>query len=214
MVNQVSEQPTSKEPVLADYLARWSTVNVVAHEQERSAREDHATALIAWLRAELEHREKYWAQFDHYPKGSAHEPCPDCDPYCHCFKPVESMDSDLVCGNCGKPFHEAQRASQPPSLLREVAAIAYDTSKAAEDRIRDIQDLWEGATAPPSAWQPIETAPKNRRFLAANDNGNVYACRWGDGANIWQDDAGQWRDPKSWTELPTYSVPTKSGDPK
>jgi hypothetical protein len=43
----------------------------------------------------------------------------------------------------------ALRASQPPSLLREVAAIAYDTSKAAEDRIRDIQDLWEGATAPP-----------------------------------------------------------------
>jgi hypothetical protein len=44
-----------------------------------------------------------------------------------------------------KPLYE--RPAQPPSLLREVAAIAYDTSKAAEDRIRDIQDLWEGATA-------------------------------------------------------------------
>lgn len=44
-----------------------------------------------------------------------------------------------------KPLYE--RPAQPPALLRELAAIAYDTSKAAEDRIRDIQELWEGATA-------------------------------------------------------------------
>lgn len=45
--------PASNEPVFSDYLARWATVNVVAHEQERSAREDYATALIAWQRAEI-----------------------------------------------------------------------------------------------------------------------------------------------------------------
>jgi hypothetical protein len=69
-------------------------------------------------------------------------------------KPIQG--SDLVTDHdrgYAEGYSDA-RASQPPSLLREVAAIAYDTSKAAEDRIRDIQDLWEGATAPPSGDHP------------------------------------------------------------
>lgn len=37
------------------------------------------------------------------------------------------------------------RAPSPPSLLRQIATLAYDTSKAADDRIREIQELWEGA---------------------------------------------------------------------
>jgi hypothetical protein len=47
-------------------------------------------------------------------RRAGNEPCHDCDLYCHCLNPIESTDSNLVCGNCGKPFHEAQRASQPP----------------------------------------------------------------------------------------------------
>lgn len=43
-----------------------------------------------------------------------------------------------------------EQASQPPSLLRQIAALAYDTSKAADDRIREIQALWEGAGSPPN----------------------------------------------------------------
>ena len=48
----MSEKTSLKEPIFADYLARWSTVDLVAHEQERSAREEYATAKIAWLTAE------------------------------------------------------------------------------------------------------------------------------------------------------------------
>lgn len=44
-------------------------------------------------------------------------------------------------------WREYSRASQPPSLLHQIAALAYDTSKAAEDRIREMQDLWEGSTS-------------------------------------------------------------------
>lgn len=44
---------TSKEPVFPDYLAKWSRVNLVAHEQERSAREEHARDWSAWARSEI-----------------------------------------------------------------------------------------------------------------------------------------------------------------
>lgn len=49
----MSEQPASKEPVFPDYLAKWSRVNLVAHEQERSAREEHARDWSAWARSEI-----------------------------------------------------------------------------------------------------------------------------------------------------------------
>jgi hypothetical protein len=161
MVNQVSEQPTSKDlsTRLRAESRQWydddsSGLRLIAEaadEVERLQRENTALRNLADnLRPGPISEALAGSMADEYRRAGI-EPCPDCDPYCHCFKPVESMDSDLVCGNCGKPFHEAQRASQPPSLLREVAAIAYDTSKAAEDRIRDIQDLWEGATATPPA---------------------------------------------------------------
>jgi ribA/ribD-fused uncharacterized protein len=85
-------------------------------------------------------------------------------------------------GNPPSGVELIDRASQPPSLLREVAAIAYDTSKAAEDRIRDIQDLWEGATAPPSAG-PLTLDTDSQVFFYEQDhyylsNFSAFRLRW------------------------------------
>jgi ribA/ribD-fused uncharacterized protein len=87
--------------------------------------------------------------------------------------------SEEECAELARPNAQA---SQPPSLLREVAAIAYDTSKAAEDRIRDIQDLWEGATAPPSAG-PLTLDTDSQVFFYEQDhyylsNFSAFRLRW------------------------------------
>lgn len=37
----------------------------------------------------------------------------------------------------------------PAPWLRQISTVAYDTSKSADDRIREIQALWEGAEQPP-----------------------------------------------------------------
>lgn len=44
----------STRPDIATYMAKWSKVNVVAHEQERSAREEFYQALITWQYDEIE----------------------------------------------------------------------------------------------------------------------------------------------------------------
>jgi hypothetical protein len=45
--------PQSNEPVMSTYMDKWSKVNVVAHEQERSAREEYSRACIDWQRVEI-----------------------------------------------------------------------------------------------------------------------------------------------------------------
>lgn len=56
--------------------------------------------------------------------ASTHEPCVHCDAYCHCSMPVESADSDLVCGSCGAPFHPA--SAPPPGALRDGDRVAWE----------------------------------------------------------------------------------------
>jgi ribA/ribD-fused uncharacterized protein len=95
----------------------------------------------------------------------------------------DAVDDDHVCGVCeGTQRGTCGCTTPPPSLLREVAAIAYDTSKAAEDRIRDIQDLWEGATAPPSAG-PLTLDTDSQVFFYEQDhyylsNFSAFRLRW------------------------------------
>lgn len=43
----------AEAPKLGDYMAKWSKVNVVAHEQERSAREEYSEAVHAWQAGEI-----------------------------------------------------------------------------------------------------------------------------------------------------------------
>jgi hypothetical protein len=60
----MTDMSSSKEPVFADYLARWSKINLVAHEQERQAREEYATDVIAWQRAEIERLQQDVARYE------------------------------------------------------------------------------------------------------------------------------------------------------
>lgn len=41
------------EPVFSTYLEKWAKVNLVAHEQERSAREEYSRDCIDWQRIEI-----------------------------------------------------------------------------------------------------------------------------------------------------------------
>lgn len=51
-------------------------------------------------------------------------------------------------------------------------------------------------------WQPIETAPKDgRRILAGRTT--VFIALWNSRAKSWLDDAGYFRDPTHWMQLPT-----------
>jgi hypothetical protein len=72
-------------------------------------------------------------------------------------------------------------------------------------RCKDAAD--RAAQPPVPEWLPIETAPKDGRSFLAVRSGSPFICRWGSGANIWQQDSGEWRDPKYWMPLP--SRPTK-----
>lgn len=51
-------------PDIATYMAKWSKVNVVAHEQERSAREEFYQALITWQYDEIERLTKLAAMWE------------------------------------------------------------------------------------------------------------------------------------------------------
>jgi hypothetical protein len=71
----------------------------------------------------------------------------------------------------------------------------------------ELDEIVRLAQPPVLEWQPIETAPKDGRSFLAVRGGSPFICRWGSGANIWQQDSGEWRDPKYWMPLP--SGPTK-----
>lgn len=43
----------SEEPVMSTYMAKWVKVDLVAHEQERSAREEYSRDCIDWQRIEI-----------------------------------------------------------------------------------------------------------------------------------------------------------------
>jgi hypothetical protein len=47
----VSNQGT--EPVMSTYMEKWAKVDIVAHEQERSAREEYSRDCIDWQRIEI-----------------------------------------------------------------------------------------------------------------------------------------------------------------
>ena len=104
---------------------------------------------------------------------------------------------------------EVQRLRKALADLKEgitynaTDTVWYSGIETACDRIDAILISGQGVTAhEPSAWQPIVTAPKDgRRFLAIG-LGPMFICSWGEGANIWQDASGQWRDPRYWRELP------------
>lgn len=53
-LRRAADAVPAEQPSLSVYLARWSTVNVISSEQERSAREDFATADRAYERARAE----------------------------------------------------------------------------------------------------------------------------------------------------------------
>lgn len=41
---------SSAEPVMSTYMAKWAKVDLVAHEQERIAREEYSRDCISWQR--------------------------------------------------------------------------------------------------------------------------------------------------------------------
>lgn len=43
----------SEKPFFVSYLERWSKINIAAHEQERSAREEYSTDVRKWQEEEI-----------------------------------------------------------------------------------------------------------------------------------------------------------------
>jgi hypothetical protein len=152
---------TSKEPVLADYIARWSTVNVVAHEQERSAREDHATALIAWLRAEIERQAnalklqvelnaQQWKAGHDAALSAAHEPATGPVAPIACIRVGEDDTCEVVhlyapglppgqhdlfpvpLNPNGEMQPHAALTPPPPAVLKQISDARLDWSMACE----------------------------------------------------------------------------------
>jgi hypothetical protein len=81
----------------------------------------------------------------------------------------------------------------------------FNPELANHERVRDLLiECRDALTAhePAAEWQPIELAPKDGRSFLAVRGGAPFICRWGAGANIWQQDSGEWRDPKYWMPLP------------
>lgn len=50
----MSTDPVSRRPVLSEYIEKFSKLNLVAHEQERQAREEFAADDRRWLEREIE----------------------------------------------------------------------------------------------------------------------------------------------------------------
>lgn len=69
-------------------------------------------------------------------------------------------------------------------------------------RVGDQVGIPVRTAPPPSEWQPIATAPKDGRRILAVGMGPVFFAHWGDGANVWQDDTGAYREPRYWKHMP------------
>jgi hypothetical protein len=56
----MSNEHLSPEPKLTDYLAKWSKINIVAYEQENSARLEYATDKLNWQARKIADMEREW----------------------------------------------------------------------------------------------------------------------------------------------------------
>ena len=72
------------------------------------------------------------------------------------------------------------------------------------DSMRALADEVERLRAE-VAWQPIETAPKDRWFIGLVEGANAATLTWGVADREWVDDYGDHHDPTHWVPLPPMS---------
>lgn len=124
----------AKEPSLTNAAFTWAHIKLMADEIDRLQRElADRPALLDGLSIQQwkAHAKAGWKM---YAARAENEPCAEC----------AEKEAELE-----RRQAKIMRTAQPRALLRQISALAYDTSKSADDRIREIQALWEGATPPP-----------------------------------------------------------------